>query len=137
MAGGPQLGCGPQLRFFPVWWRGGLSSLSPGGGQDEVGGRFAPGSAIQVRVVKRPEPCEAPAGAKLDDDTEKQVVALLLRSTHRSDIAALQIDFDATRSQRRFYSDVLRKVRQQMPASLPLSMTALASWCSYDDWIGL
>ncbi len=22
-----------------------------------------------------------------------------------------------------------------MPASLPLSITALASWCSYDDWI--
>jgi hypothetical protein len=23
-----------------------------------------------------------------------------------------------------------------MPEAIPLSMTALASWCSYDDWIG-
>ena len=91
-----------------------------------------PTRSVLIAVVR----IEAPAGAKLDDETEKQVVAFLLRSTHRSDIAALQIDFDATRSQRRFYSDVLREVRQQMPASLPLSMTALASWCSYDDWIG-
>src|ERR1700748_1041383 len=91
-----------------------------------------PTRSVLIAVVR----IEATAGAKLDGDVEKQVVALLLRSAHRADIAALQIDFDATRSQRRFYGYVLRNVRQQMPASLPLSMTALASWCSYDDWIG-
>jgi len=48
---------------------------------------------------------------------------------------AIQIDFDATRSQRRFYGDLLTDLRGRLPASMPLSITALASWCIYDDWI--
>jgi Protein of unknown function (DUF3142) len=51
-------------------------------------------------------------------------------------IAALQIDFDARRSEREFYAAVLHDLRRRMPPELPLSMTALASWCSSDDWIG-
>jgi Protein of unknown function (DUF3142) len=51
------------------------------------------------------------------------------------DIAALQIDFDARQSQRTFYRSLLRDLRRRMPPNLPLSMTALASWCSNDDWI--
>jgi hypothetical protein len=67
--------------------------------------------------------------------TVGNVVALLLVSAQRPGIAAFQVDFDATRSQRDFYRRVLRELRAQMPVNLPLSMTALASWCSYDDWI--
>jgi len=47
----------------------------------------------------------------------------------------VQIDFDARRSQRRFYVRLLRDLRRRMPPSLPLSITALASWCAYDDWL--
>jgi hypothetical protein len=50
-------------------------------------------------------------------------------------VGALQIDFDAAVSQRRFYHDVLQHVRRHLPASMPLSMTALASWCLYDEWL--
>jgi len=50
-------------------------------------------------------------------------------------VAALQIDFDARESQRGFYADLLHDVRRRMPREMPLSMTALASWCSNDDWI--
>jgi hypothetical protein len=49
--------------------------------------------------------------------------------------AAIQIDFDATRSQRAFYRDLLADLRGRLPDSIPLSITALASWCIYDDWI--
>jgi hypothetical protein len=50
--------------------------------------------------------------------------------------AALQIDFDARRSQRDWYRDVLTRVRRSLPADIPLSITALASWCSYDNtWL--
>jgi len=49
--------------------------------------------------------------------------------------AAIQIDFDATRSQRAFYRDLLTDLRGRIPNSMPLSITALASWCIYDDWI--
>ena len=47
----------------------------------------------------------------------------------------VQIDFDATVSQRNFYRELLRNVRRQMPPSVGLSMTALASWCAGDDWL--
>lgn len=49
--------------------------------------------------------------------------------------AAIQIDFDATRSQRAFYRALLSDLRARVGTSVPLSMTALASWCIYDDWI--
>jgi len=49
--------------------------------------------------------------------------------------AAIQIDFDATRSERAFYGDLIADVRSRLPAAIPLSMTALASWCLDDDWI--
>jgi Protein of unknown function (DUF3142) len=50
-------------------------------------------------------------------------------------IATLQIDFDAARSQRRFYRDLLLDLRRGLPPSLPLSITAIASWCIHDNWL--
>jgi hypothetical protein len=47
----------------------------------------------------------------------------------------LQIDFDAPRSWRRFYAQLLADVRSAMPPEAPLTMTALASWCLGDPWI--
>ena len=50
-------------------------------------------------------------------------------------IRAFQVDFDAARSQREFYRAVLQRLRAEMPAQMPLSITALLSWCAGDDWI--
>jgi len=50
-------------------------------------------------------------------------------------IAALQIDFDARTSERDFYRQLLHHVRQQLPLSTALSITALASWCAGDTWL--
>jgi hypothetical protein len=61
--------------------------------------------------------------------------AAIVEASGLHGIRALQIDFDAAVSQRAFYRDVLRELRRQLPASMPLSMTALASWCVYDDWL--
>lgn len=47
----------------------------------------------------------------------------------------VQIDFDARVSERDFYRSLLNEVRQQLPASTRLSITALASWCAGDDWL--
>jgi hypothetical protein len=60
-----------------------------------------------------------------------RVIAELVRTVP----AAIQIDFDARRSERTFYSDLLTDIRSRMPPSVPLSMTALASWCLDDDWL--
>jgi len=91
-----------------------------------------PAGAVRIAVVR----IEALPAANLDVEQEKKTVELLMHSAERPGIAALQVDFDATRLQRAFYADVLTELRRQMPAGLPLSMTALASWCSSDDWIG-
>jgi hypothetical protein len=50
-------------------------------------------------------------------------------------VRALQVDFDAVASERVFYSAVLRELRRNLPPQMPLSITALASWCESDDWI--
>jgi hypothetical protein len=50
-------------------------------------------------------------------------------------VRAIQIDFDATVSERVSYSTLLKDVRGKLPASLSLSITALASWCIGDAWL--
>jgi Protein of unknown function (DUF3142) len=52
-----------------------------------------------------------------------------------SGVTALQIDFDATRSEQALYRDLLIEVRKRLPAEMPLSITALASWCIGDRWL--
>jgi hypothetical protein len=50
-------------------------------------------------------------------------------------VSNIQIDFDAKQSERAFYRDLIVDVRRRLPAGAGLSITALASWCSGDDWI--
>ena len=73
--------------------------------------------------------------AVLNDENQSEAVQAILAAAHESGVAALQIDFDATLSQRPFYRSLLVDLRRQMPPELPLSITALASWCSWDDWL--
>lgn len=49
-----------------------------------------------------------------------------------SNISVVQIDFDATVSERDFYRALLREVKPRVPS---LSITALASWCAGDQWL--
>lgn len=50
-------------------------------------------------------------------------------------VRAIQIDYDATRSERVFYAELLEDVRARLPQGMLLSMTALASWCIGDRWL--
>jgi len=68
-------------------------------------------------------------------DQRSQTVAEVIRMAHLPFVQAVQIDFDATYSERVFYGDLLADVRRQLPASTALSITALASWCSGDNWL--
>jgi len=90
-----------------------------------------PRDATRIPVVR----LETASDAVLDDDARRQAIHAILSSAEQPGIAALQIDFDAIRSQREFYRALLVDLRQHMPPNLPLSITALASWCSYDDWL--
>jgi hypothetical protein len=50
-------------------------------------------------------------------------------------VSEVQIDFDATKSERSFYRELITDVRHRLPTHTRLSITALASWCMSDDWI--
>src|SRR5262249_36869524 len=71
----------------------------------------------------------------LSDEQRQQIVDRILETSRNSRVAAVQIDFDARESEREFYRQLLTDLRQQLPEAMPLSITALASWCLYDDWI--
>lgn len=81
-----------------------------------------------IRIETRNSP-------ELSDASAKAAAQAILQASSPH-IAALQIDFDARRSEREWYREVLLHVRSALPADIPLSITALASWCSYDnEWL--
>ena len=60
----------------------------------------------------------------------------IIRTAAMPGVAGLQIDFDATPSQRRFYRALLEQLRSLLPRSQPLTITALVSWCHGDNhWL--
>ena len=102
------------------------------------------------RVTARPrmQPIRLPAGicaiavirietrsAILDDGIRREAIRHILDSARTTGAAGIQIDFDAVASERAFYRNLLAELRPQLPSGMKLSITALASWCMYDDWI--
>lgn len=72
--------------------------------------------------------------AALIDSQRKKAVELIVRTTRLRSVSAIQIDFDATTSERDFYRALLHDLRAKLPDNVPLSMTALASFCIGDRW---
>jgi hypothetical protein len=64
-----------------------------------------------------------------------ECVQLILNTLKLKNVAAIQIDFDAKVSERRFYQTLLKELRNRLPNETPLSMTSLASFCIGDPWI--
>jgi hypothetical protein len=64
-----------------------------------------------------------------------QLQQTALEISSLSGVSVVQIDFDATVSERDFYRKLLQRVRFELSPSVGLSMTALASWCAGDNWI--
>jgi hypothetical protein len=63
------------------------------------------------------------------------VVTQILQAAAVSNAKGLQIDFDATRTQRSAYKVILSRLRKSLPPEMPLSITAIASWCAGDYWL--
>jgi hypothetical protein len=79
-----------------------------------------------IRIVAKDMPLTS---ASLDVVADDAVNALLPGDR------ALQIDFDAAKSQQSWYREMLGDLRRKMPQDMPLSITALASWCTTDRWM--
>ncbi|HEV2761630.1 MAG TPA: DUF3142 domain-containing protein, partial [Pyrinomonadaceae bacterium] len=105
----------------------------------------------EVSVHRRAQPLKVAAGVKLmavvrvESDRSQTphmspaqraaAVAAVVEVFDTPSLRAVQIDFDATVSERDFYREFLHDLRRRSPARLALSITALASWCTYDDWL--
>ena len=94
---------------------------------------WVPANTRLIAVVR----IEAPSShAKLAaPEVAQKVATLIVESTHKQQVSGLQIDFDATKSQRSFYRDLIEETRRRMPQGMPLSITALASWCTQSSWL--
>jgi hypothetical protein len=99
-----------------------------------------------VESLSRYQPLEVPHGTvmiavtRLDSFApplpDADAIAVTIASTASLPrVRAVQIDFDARLSERDWYRGLLHRVRERLPASMPLTITALASWCRRDPWI--
>lgn len=71
----------------------------------------------------------------LSSKQREKLVDFVLSTQKLTNVSALQIDFDAATSEREFYRSMLYDLRRQLPDNIPLSMTALASFCVSDRWL--
>ncbi len=108
--------------------------------------RVAPGTPliavvrIETRVGRQPASYVAgdprsPSHSAFTPLQNQLIVGEIVELQEFPNIRAIQIDFDATLSERTSYASLLKDVRRNLPASLPLSITALASWCIGDPWL--
>ena len=89
-----------------------------------------PDAAKLVSVVR----IEADSSAELNHFQMERSLATIVETNSWPRVRAVQVDFDATLSQRNFYRDLLIELRRRLPSAVPISITALASWCLDDDW---
>jgi hypothetical protein len=77
-----------------------------------------------------------PRGTSRSSDSGRREVAERIAALSKiRGVRAVQVDFDASFSQRPFYRALLKDIRRALPDSVGLSMTALASWCFGDRWL--
>jgi hypothetical protein len=105
----------------------------------------------EVAVRPRLQPLEVPPGTSLAAVTRiesdrldrpelstsqlTKTVATISRLKSLPGVVVVQIDFDATLSERSFYRQLLFGLRSTLPPTTGISMTALASWCQGDNWL--
>jgi Protein of unknown function (DUF3142) len=89
--------------------------------------RYKPGAALMAVVRVESQGGELPAAGA--------AASAIAEAASIPGVRALQVDFDATLSQRAYYRSLLADLRARVPRSIPLSMTALTSWCESDGWI--
>ncbi len=107
--------------------------------------------ADEVGIRPRLQPLQMPDGTKvvavarietarnekptLSVSQRDRTVESIVEMASLSGVSEIQIDFDATQSERNFYRELIATVKQRLPANTRLSITALASWCMSDDWL--
>jgi hypothetical protein len=89
-------------------------------------------SAQTESVGLKSHQAEAPT---LSERQMKATAAEIAELGSLPNVVMVQVDFDATTSERSFYRALLHELRGKLPPSTLLSITALASWCKGDNWL--
>jgi len=69
------------------------------------------------------------------DDMRRKLVERIKKTLDQDKVKAIQVDFDAAISERHYYRQLLEDLRRELPDNVPLSITALASFCVGDRWL--
>ncbi|HIA54625.1 MAG TPA: hypothetical protein EYN91_21490 [Candidatus Melainabacteria bacterium] len=83
---------------------------------------------IRIDIVRREKPV-------LSEQQIEKIAWHIGKAASVPNAAAIQIDFDALETERGFYRSLLRHIKKTIPSTMPISITALASWCLFDNWI--
>jgi len=98
-------------------------------------------AVVRIEVLPAKHSAATGAGSEsvssqpFSEAQRQRAAGLIVEAVRLPGVRALQIDFDATQSQQAFYRTLLQDVRQKLPPRMPLSITALASWCVGDSWL--
>ena len=94
--------------------------------------RVSPATALVA--VTRIEIGEG-GGRALGEPAVATMADAIARTMALPRVRGVQIDFDAAESERAFYRALVVAVRKTLGPDVPLSITALASWCAEDRWL--
>jgi len=94
--------------------------------------RVSPATALVA--VTRIEISEGGSSA-LGEPAVATMTDAIARTMALPRVRGVQIDFDAAESERAFYRALVVAVRKTLGPDVPLSITALASWCAEDRWL--
>jgi hypothetical protein len=92
-------------------------------------------AVIAVARIETPRESDRAETPTLSQRQLKDAVTEIAELGSLPNVVMVQVDFDATTTQRSFYRKLLSGLRASLPSSTLLSITALASWCKGDNWL--
>lgn len=95
--------------------------------------RLPEGVATMPVIHVEVDPALPFAGNTAQSDGLREAVLDVVR---RGASPWVQLDFEARRSQREFWLAAVQQIKTALPSGVRLSVTALASWCYEDRWLG-
>jgi len=75
------------------------------------------------------------ASAAVYDSNVSEIAELIVEQCLSGEASGCQIDYDARNSEISFYKKIIAKTRELLPRAIPLSITALVSWCDKNSWL--
>ena len=81
---------------------------------------------VEISTVNPPHDMEA---------SRMAIVGAMRQAAGLSTSGRVQLDMEARPSQREFYRSLVAELRATLPASIKLSVTALAWWCRAPQWL--